>query len=77
MLGYLRAGGSADQYSPEQSARELVLAQAEALGDPAVPGPQHDAILYWLEKAQQRWSQQYPLEPQLERIVDQLIKSTQ
>ena len=67
LLSYLRAGEGG-----KQSARDIILAQAEALGDPAMPSHEHDALLTWLEKAEQRWHQQYPLEHELREVLQPL-----
>ncbi|MEM1110890.1 MAG: DUF1631 family protein [Pseudomonadota bacterium] len=67
MLAYLREATGKDG-----TARELILTQAEALGDPAIPGGDHAAVLAWLEQAQGRWQQQYPLEPELQMALKPL-----
>tara|TARA_R110001592_G_scaffold363371_1_gene685772 strand:- start:420499 stop:422385 length:1887 start_codon:yes stop_codon:yes gene_type:complete len=42
-----------------------VLAQTEAIGDPALPTTQQRAILSWLDAAMQDWDQSFPLEEPL------------
>lgn len=44
---------------------DSVLAQTEAIGDPALPTPEHVAILHWLGAAFNNWERQFPLEQPL------------
>ncbi|NND67403.1 MAG: DUF1631 family protein [Halioglobus sp.] len=42
-----------------------IMAQTEAIGDPAVPSREHTAILTWLGRAFELWEREYPLEAPL------------
>lgn len=42
-----------------------ILAQTEAIGDPALPTTQQRAILSWLDTAMQEWDQSFPMEEPL------------
>ena len=60
LLSYLR-NMEYEQFSPLAG----VLAQTEAIGDPALPTKEHTAILNWLGTAIQDWEQNFPLEEPL------------
>jgi len=60
LLGYLR-NMDHDSFYP----MEGILAQTEAIGDPAVPTTEQRAILKWLDAAMKDWDQCFPLEEPL------------
>ena len=60
LLGYLRSMDY-DQFTP----MEGIIVQAEAIGDPALPGYAHTAILNWLGAAIDEWERDYALEEPL------------
>jgi hypothetical protein len=60
LLGYLRSMDY-EEFSPLES----ILAQAEAIGDPALPGYEHTSILNWLGAAIEAWERDYALEEPL------------
>lgn len=60
LLGYLR---EIDHNKFEPMAG--ILAQTEAIGDPALPSTEHTAILYWLGAATSDWEQHFALEEPL------------
>ncbi len=57
LIGYIRAS---DKH--ELSPLESVLAQADLIGDPALPTSQDSAALAWVGAAYKQWEQQYPLD---------------
>ena len=60
LLAYLRSMDH-DEYTP----LEGVLVQADAIGDPAVPGVEQRAVLTWLGTAFKDWEQHFALEEPL------------
>lgn len=60
LLGYLR---STDNL--ELGPLESVLAQTEAIGDPAIPATEHLVVLKWLGDAFDQWETAFPLEEPL------------
>ncbi|MEE4143292.1 MAG: DUF1631 family protein [Halieaceae bacterium] len=67
LMGYLRSMDY-DEFTPLQG----ILAQAEAIGDPALPSHEQTAILNWLGAALQEWervcSLEEPLAGELRRL---------
>jgi hypothetical protein len=67
LLGYLR-NIDHNKFEP----MEGILAQTEAIGDPALPSTEHTAILHWLGEAMRDWEQHFapeePLAGQLRRL---------
>jgi hypothetical protein len=51
---------------------EAILAQTEAIGDPALPDAQQVAILRWLGTAQQEWEQSFPVDEPLASEIRRL-----
>ncbi len=68
LLTYLR-NIDCDRFSPLQG----VVAQTEAIGDPALPSREQTATLKWVGTAIQEWQQQFPLE---EPLAGQLRRVT-
>ena len=68
LLNYLR-NIDCDKFSPLQG----VVAQTEAIGDPALPSREQTATLKWVGTAIQEWQQQFPIE---EPIAGQLRRVT-
>ena len=60
LIGYLC---SADHL--ELDPLESIQAQTDAIGDPAVPAPEHVAVLRWLGAAFAHWETHFPLEEPL------------
>ena len=60
LLGYLR-NMDYDEFTPLQG----ILAQAEAIGDPALPNYEQTATLNWLGAALQEWERDFSLEEPL------------
>ena len=52
---------------------EAVLAQTEAIGDPAIPSCEHTAKMEWVNMAFARWEEYFPLEPGLTQELRKLI----
>ena len=51
---------------------EGILAQTEAIGDPALPTTEQVAILLWLGAALQDWERDFPIEEPLASQIHQL-----
>lgn len=67
LFSYLR-NMDCDQFYP----MEGILAQTEAIGDPALPANEHIAILNWLGAVTRDWEQQFPLDEPLAARLRQL-----
>jgi len=67
LLGYLRNPGDLD-LTPFAD----LLSQTEEMGDPALPSPEHTAILRWIGEAMHQFEQRFPLEEPLASQVRRL-----
>jgi hypothetical protein len=50
--------------------------QTEAIGDPAIPEPEHQAILHWVSEAWSAWEKEYSLDDLLAVPLKQLMPLT-
>ncbi|MEH6608623.1 MAG: DUF1631 family protein [Halioglobus sp.] len=55
---------------------EAVGQQTEAIGDPAIPQPEHQAILHWVSEAWSSWEKDYSLDDLLAAPLKQLMPLT-
>jgi len=67
LLGYLRHPRDLD-LTPYAD----LLSQTEAMGDPALPSPEHTAILRWIGEAMHHFEKRFPLEEPLASQVRRL-----
>ena len=72
LIGYLRNMDYESFYPMEG-----ILAQTEAIGDPALPTKEQGAILHWLDAAMKDWDRHFPFEEPLaaEDQKDERIES--
>jgi hypothetical protein len=68
LLRYLK---NANQFG--LNPREAVLAQTEAIGDPAVPCLEHMAKMQWVSMAFSRWEEYFPVEEPLTNAFRKLL----
>jgi hypothetical protein len=52
---------------------EAVARQTEAIGDPAIPEPEHQAIFHWLNEAWSAWEKDYSLDDLLAAPLKRLM----
>jgi len=52
---------------------EAILAQTEAIGDPALPSSEQSAILTWINVAYTHWEEQFPIEEPLASELRKLL----
>ncbi|MEP6388624.1 MAG: DUF1631 family protein [Halioglobus sp.] len=60
---------------PQNSILQIVLASAEAMGDPSLPSRQHTALIHWLDETLALLQSKFALEPEIQEKITALKRS--